>query len=624
MSASDTATQPDLSPQIQRIIATGRQALPVATGSVRPVFLLAATSLLMMWCSFTPLEWAPLAWVCLVPLSLLLRPVNLPRRWFLTLWLAGTIWATATLQWMRLGHPAMYLAMLALALYLGLYIPVFVLIGRRAVASGVPLWLAVPCAWTALEFARAYLLTGFSWYYLAHTQYRWLSLIQVADITGAYGVSFLVALVSGTLGAFVPESILCRWNLKLTSDSEGGIAVASDPPCRSHQWLAPGVTIALVSAALIYGTIRQMPADEFPKGPVFALIQGNFTPEVKHDPTRVETLYRLHDGLTAQSILLQPDFIVWPETMFSWPEHNVAEGVSDADILKQLPAEVVRSYGNDTAELLKPFRDREVQKMLADYSRMCGAAMVMGLQAFVAEKDSLKTYNSAAVARPDLGYIGRYDKIHRVIFGEYIPMKDLFPWLTNLTPFGAAFGIDAGSEIRMFEYAGARIVPLICFEDTVPHLVRRMAAHVDEQGKGCDVLVNLTNDAWFHGSSELDQHLITSAFRAVETRTPVVRSVNGGISAFIDGNGQVREPDRILMMKEPFEGLRPELSEVQGMRDPETGSWRRQFSGIIFGQAPLDPRSSMYVRFGDWFAAACCLVVITGIVRALLRKPSAA
>jgi apolipoprotein N-acyltransferase len=285
---------------------------------------------------------------------------------------------------------------------------------------------------------------------------------------------------------------------------------------------------------------------------------------------------------------------------------------------------VLRSVGNDTAELVKPFRDRSVQKMLADYSRMCGAAMVIGLQAMVAEKNDLKVYNSAVMARPDLGYVGRYDKIHRVIFGEYIPLKDLFPWLTNLTPFGAAFGIDAGSEMRMFEYAGARIVPLICFEDTVPQLVRRMAAQVDEQGRGCDVLVNLTNDAWFRGSSELDQHLITSAFRAVETRTPVVRSVNGGISAFIDGNGQVREPDRILKMKEPFEGLRPELNEVQGMRDPETGSWRRQFSGIILGQAPLDPRTSFYVRFGDWFAAACCVVVIAGIVRPVLRKRSAA
>jgi apolipoprotein N-acyltransferase len=320
MSASDTATQPDLSPRIQRIIATGRQAMPVATGSVRTVFVLATASLLMMWCSFTPLEWAPLAWVCLVPLSLLLRPVTLPRTWFFTLWLAGTIWAIATLQWMRLGHPAMYLALLALALYVGLYVPVFVLTGRRVVASGVPLWLAVPCVWTALEFARAYLLTGFSWYYLGHTQYRWLSLIQVADLTGAYGVSFLVALVSGTLAILVPDSVLSRWNLKLTSPSDHGNPVGFSPGGQTRPWLAAGVTIVLVSTALIYGTIRRMPADAFPQGPVFALIQGNFTPEVKHDPSLMESIYRLHDGLTTQSILLQPDFIVWPETMFSWPE----------------------------------------------------------------------------------------------------------------------------------------------------------------------------------------------------------------------------------------------------------------------------------------------------------------
>ena len=176
--------------------------------------------------------------------------------------------------------------------------------------------------------------------------------------------------------------------------------------------------------------------------------------------------------------------------------------------------------------------------------------------------------------------------------------------------------------MRLFEYTGYGIAPLICFEDTVPHLVRRMAAQTDEQGRGCDVLVNLTNDAWFRGSSELDQHLITAAFRCVETRTPMVRCVNGGISGFIDGNGQIREPDQIRVMSEPLKGLRPELNAVPGMRDPATGSWRRQFSGIIFGQAPLDPRESLYIRFGDWFAILCSVVAAGYLVLSFTRKKS--
>jgi apolipoprotein N-acyltransferase len=261
-----------------------------------------------------------------------------------------------------------------------------------------------------------------------------------------------------------------------------------------------------------------------------------------------------------------------------------------------------------------------VQQRLEEFSQSYGAAIIMGLEANVAEKHDLKTFNAAAFVRPDLGYSGRYDKIHRVIFGEYIPLRSVFPWLSDLTPFGANFGIDAGTEMKMFEYAEFRIVPMICFEDTVPHLTRRMAAQKDSEGRECDVLVNLTNDAWFRGSSELDQHLITGVFRSVENRVPLVRCVNGGISAFIDGNGLVREPDKILVMKEPLEGLHAEVSEVKGMRDPSTGAWRRQFNGIVFGQVPLDPRSSLYVQYGDWFAGLCLFAMLAACVTSFVLK----
>jgi apolipoprotein N-acyltransferase len=351
-----------------------------------------------------------------------------------------------------------------------------------------------------------------------------------------------------------------------------------------------------------------------------ALIQGNFTPELKHDRNEFLTRFRVHDALTAHSVSLQPDVIVWPETMFSWAEKSAAEGVTDEDILSQIPIEELSYYGNQAGMLVEPFRTREVQQRLEEFSQSYGAAIIMGLEANVAEKHDLKTFNAAAFVRPDLGYSGRYDKIHRVIFGEYIPLRSVFPWLSDLTPFGANFGIDAGAEMKMFEYAGFRIVPMICFEDTVPHLTRRMAAQKDSEGRECDVLVNLTNDAWFRGSSELDQHLITGVFRSVETRVPLVRCVNGGISAFIDGNGLVREPAKILVMKEPMEGLHAEVSEVKGMRDPSTGSWRRQFNGIVFGQVPLDPRSSLYVQYGDWFAGLCLFAMLAVCVTSYVLK----
>ena len=100
----------------------------------------------------------------------------------------------------------------------------------------------------------------------------------------------------------------------------------------------------------------------------------------------------------------------------------------------------------------------------------------------------------------------------------------------------------------------------------------------------------------------------------------MVRCVNGGISAFIDGNGQIREPAEIHVMEEPFNGLQVKLRPAQGMRDPETNSWRRQFSGIIFGQAPLDPRESLYVRFGDWFAQLCLLTIVVFVGWSYVRS----
>ena len=609
--AKPDAASFELRPEVRKIIASGRTTGTVRTGCGRSAALLTASSLMMLYLSFTPVECAPLAWIALAPLCQLLRLKSMPQWFYSVTWVIAFVWATATLQWMRLGHPAMYLALVAMAAYIGLYIPAFVIIGRMCIARGLPLWLTVPIVWTALEYVRAYLLTGFSWYYLGHTQYRWLSLIQISDITGAYGVSFVVALVSGVLAARVP----LRWlkTLNLDVDDSGTAALSLIPVC---------TTVLILAMCFGYAAARQTRPEDIPAGPVFALIQGNFTPEIKHDDELQLTRYRVHDALMQRSVLMQPDFIVWPETMFPWPEHSVAEGVTDEQILASLPPEAVRSYGNESALLAERFRTNEIQNALAQHSQASGAALVMGLEARFVGKDRLSVYNAAAFVRPDLGYVGRYDKIHRVIFGEYIPLKSVFPLITNLTPFGAEFGIDAGNDVRLFEYAGYRIAPLICFEDTVPHLVCRMAAQKDEQGRECDVLVNLTNDAWFRGSSELDQHLITAAFRCVETRTPMVRCVNGGISAFIDGNGQIREPDQIQVLSEPLEGLRPELTEVSGMRDPATGSWRRQFSGIIVGQAPLDPRDSLYIRFGDWFAMLCA-VVTAGCLFLSFRRTAA-
>jgi apolipoprotein N-acyltransferase len=198
----------------------------------------------------------------------------------------------------------------------------------------------------------------------------------------------------------------------------------------------------------------------------------------------------------------------------------------------------------------------------------------------------VRTYNSAVLIRPDGTLAGRYDKLHRVVFGEYIPLVETFPWLRNLTPFGAHFGIDAGLACAVFDHNGFRFAPIICFEDTVPQLVRTIMNTTSEATpagpRRVDFLVNLTNDGWFHGSSELDQHLITAAFRCVECRTPMVRAVNTGISAFIDGDGVIRR-------------------KALGLKNGES----KLEEAVVVDNVPLDTRRSPYLAGGDWFPGVC-------------------
>ena len=148
-----------------------------------------------------PVDWWPLAWVVPVPWVLLIRIKELSgRRPYTVFTLAGFCFWMAALHWLRLPHPATSIGWVALSFYFAFYLPVFVGLSRVAVHRlRVPVVLAAPIIWTGLELARAHLLTGMSMASLGHTQYRWIGLIQLSDLTGAYGVSFVVMFVAASL-----------------------------------------------------------------------------------------------------------------------------------------------------------------------------------------------------------------------------------------------------------------------------------------------------------------------------------------------------------------------------------------------------------------------------------------
>lgn len=609
LSAEENRRDTNADRSVREIIATARSAQNGRRFEVGSVgaWSMSLLSAVLMWACFTPVNASPLAWVALIPLLLLIRIEHRTRWMYAAIYCGGLLGQLATLQWMRLGDPTMYFAWASLSVYLAMYSVVFVATSRVAVQQwGMPLVAVGPLVWTGLEYLRAHLLTGFGWYFLSHSQYRWLELIQISDLVGAYGVSFVIAMSSAALALLVPHAWLIRFRL---SHSSTGPVMASG--LTLPQLVQVAAAFVVFGSTLTYGYVRRSQA-EFTPGPRVALIQGNFPASLRVRPPLEEDVFLKHLQLMAQTVKEQPDVIIWPEGMFPYPLLKAPSSLTDEQLQTLTP-------------YIKPaeWRDETVRKTLATESLRTNAALIVGINAYFAETDRVRQYNSAAFVQPGMGLSGRYDKLHRVPFGEYIPFRETLPWLVNLTPYRGSDGLDKGRQGVVFEYGKWRMAPVICFEDTVPHLVRGIVAmgSANDTGKDVDLLVNLSNDGWFHGSSELDQHLITSAFRAVECRTPLVRAVNTGISAIIDGDGAILDPEVFIdgdaRKNAPAE---PRTSA----RDPNTGAWHKQLNAALVHNVPLDSRRSLYVRFGDWFAMLCCTCVVFTALSALIPKSNSA
>jgi len=595
---SPPATRPPVDRSAHEIIAAARavETHVAAQAPVRGALGLSLLAAALCWLSFMPVNGSPLAWLAPVPLLLLVRLQQPTRRMYAACYLGGLAFYLPALQWMRLGDPTMYLAWWALAAYLAVSFPIAVWLCRVAVQRwSVPLVFAAPVVWVGLDFAKAHLMTGFAWYFLGHTQYRWLELIQISDVVGAYGVTFVMLTSAAAIAALCPTTWFAR--LKLLAPGSGVTP--------SRRWPAV-VAIALFAGVLGYGYIRRGEA-AFTPGPRVALIQGNFVASLRIPEHDYHPQFLTHLKLTALAVREQPDVIVWPEGMFRWPLTSANPAWTDDELRQRAPQAPPEFW-----------RDTIVRKTLITESQKTNAALIFGIGCVDLTDAGVKQANSAVFVRPETGIAGRYDKMHLVPFGEYLPLESTLPWLHKLTPYPPDFGLDAGQHATIFEHHQWRLAPVICFEDTVPHLVRDIVAAGSERetAKPVDVIVNLTNDGWFHGSSGLDQHLITAAFRAVECRTPVVRAVNTGVSAIIDGDGAILEPEVFID------------GDKQGRtssRDPQTGRWHKQLNAALVHTVPLDPRRSLYVRHGDWFATLCgglaVFVGLTAMLPARRRNP---
>jgi apolipoprotein N-acyltransferase len=546
----------------------------------------------LLWLCYFPADCGWLVWVAVVPLLFLVRLPRRPWRFpYASAFAAGLAFYLPAIQWMRVADPRMYFTWIGLALYCALYFPLFLclvrFLDRR---TPLPLVVTVPVVWTALEFLRSTFGTGFSWYLLGHSQHDALALIQISDLTGAYGVSFLVAAVNALLFEVLygrrgfrewlagPDAVP-RW---------GRVALLAQ---------ALGV-VGLLLATVGYGFWR-LGQDGFAPGPRIALVQGNLDQRIRNDSATSEAAAAQTDdhffNLADLAASYQPELIVWPETSFSRDWVEVAPG-------RPSPGSV------------------EVARAVAEKWR---APNLLGVNAVVhGQSDHPRRYNSAVLIGADGSFAGRYDKIHRVPFGEYVPLRDWLPWMNRLAPYDFDYSVWPGQAFTRFELpsrAAGRTCTfgaLICYEDTDPEVARPYGG-----GDGrptADFVLNISNDGWFNGTSEHDQHLAVCRFRAVECRRCVARSVNMGISAVIDGNGRVLAPEN----RQGHHGVRVwEAAAKRGAPGLPTSSWGefKKVPGVLLAVVPLDDRVSLYARWGDWLPWACWGVVGLGLLVGWVR-----
>jgi len=534
----------------------------------------------------TPISWSLLAWVSLVPFILACSPDAKPRRLVLVSYVISLFYWLGNLYWIV---PVTIAGWIAFCLYTALLWPILALCLRYCRTKKIPLFLVSAVLVVGIERTQGLFLGGFFWRFLAHSQYQNIPLIQIADIFGTAGVSFLIAMVNGLLAELI-------------------IAAGTKNIFKIKQLLKVVLVCSAVVATIIYGRWRISQEDQcIQPGPYVASLQSNVPQSVKRSFKSSEELF---NGLMEQSkasAQAGAELIVWPETM----------------VQATLNPEVLR--------LLEPSHPWNVfDKALREHSKDTAFVLVGAYGGMPVIRENLeihlaKRYNSAFLYKRNGEQAAKsYNKIHLVPFGEVLPFRKSCRWLYNFlmkfTPYNYDYSLDAGSEYTVFEMAGQGQSPdpsappqddeketsvykfgvMICYEDTVPAIARRFA--LDKQGtKRLDWLVNISNDGWFVRfkneqvlpSAELAQHAVVCAFRAVENRLSILRSVNTGISCLIDSSGGIR------------------YGYLAGNLPPNTMA-RTGMPGWFLDRIMIDKRTTFFSKFGEWLGFCCevCLIFL--------------
>jgi apolipoprotein N-acyltransferase len=437
------------------------------------------------------LNW--LAWCALVPLLIAVQNLTWQDRIRLGL-IAGLVHYLTLVYWLyytmqTYGHLPWYLSipvLFLMATYLALYITAFAILATRLHTKPAAGLFLIPALWVSLEYVRSFLFTGFPWELMGYTQYRALHIIQISDIFGVFGISFLILLTNVAVYQVYLYFIPGDWHKTfVTKRGIIGAALAA---------------VIMISAAWFYGALRIKSIDALAvksASEKIAVVQGNIEQSLKWDPAfQVETV-RKYTRLTRLADNQKPDLIVWPETA-------------------------------------TPFYflyDTRLSDMVIRAIRQIATHFLIGSPSFSQKDKRIEYFNSAYLMGPDGNAIGKYDKAHLVPYGEYVPLKKWLPFLGKMVAQVGDF--VAGKKGETLAWNDYKLGVLICYEIIFSDLSRAVTKN------GAAVLINITNDAWYGKTSAPYQHFSMAVLRAVENRRSLIRAANTGISGFIDPVGRV-------------------------------------------------------------------------------------
>jgi apolipoprotein N-acyltransferase len=526
-------------------------------------WLLVLLSSLLQVLIFPLAGWYILSWFAFAPLIVALlraRPVGALeiegsaklqaatlRQAFLLAYLSGILWYAGTCYWIYdtmhdhggLSTPMALLALFLFCLYLGLYHGFFGLLLGLTMSPGRDdrsALIATPFLWVAIELARTR-VTGFPWDLLGTAQVDNISLSRITTLTGVYGVSFEIMLVNAAVAAAFLVPRRKRNTLLMASFAAAAVLQAGR--------LVDAPALATDHVALLVQ--ENIPVDTNWTRNAFEQVLRDLTElSVKDaDAASASTSPPSVDD-AAQS---KPDLIVWPES----------------------PAPF---FTNDPL-----FRD-PVSRMAREANSWVVTGAIGSTPAGRSGAAS-QLFNSAALVSPAGEWTGRYDKVHLVPFGEYLPFPRLFAFAGGLTKEVGEFG--AGESRVPLDAGGTRLGVFICYESVFPDEVRQFA------NNGAQVLVNLSNDGWYGDSGAYAQHLNQTRMRAVENGRWLLSATDTGVTASIDPYGRTVE------------------------RLP-----RKERSALVAHYA-LTSVTTFYTRHGDWFAVLCAIISAGALLKRFLR-----